>query len=137
MNRIKIRCRKYARAKHRLAPDKKASRPLDSTRCEIFISCFYSLILIQVTRIFFVFSLGKFLLRRNFDPHGQQAYWDIDAYANIRRSLDFMTASICRFVLCQPERILIYLLYPEELRYTDFCDGENVFTSTFIKDGKI
>lgn len=30
--------------------------------------------------------------------------------------------AICRSVLCQPERILNYLLHPEESYYTDFCE---------------
>lgn len=105
---------------------KPTDHPAGSPRCGIFISCFYSLKSRSSDTTLFVSFLGE-LLRRSFDPHGQQARRDIDAYANILRSVNFMTASICRSVLCQPERILIYPLHPEESHYMDFCAGENVF----------
>jgi len=72
------------------SPTKKASRPPGSPRCGIFILYFYSLIPVQVTPTLFVSFLDK-LLRRSLDSHGQQAHRDIDA--NVRGSVDFMTAS--------------------------------------------
>jgi len=66
--------------------------------------------------VFIVLLLSKWLnfvfpwlLCRILDPHGQQVHWDIDAYANIRRSVIlWILWAMCRFVLHQPERILIY-----------------------------